>query len=391
MIDKILEKNECCGCFVCENTCPKECIEMVGDIEGFKYPNVDYKKCIECKMCVKICPALNRDDKKCTLNNPEVIASYTKDEELRITSTSGGIFTEIAKQTIINSGKVYGAKYNKEFLVEHGSATTLKELEELKQSKYLQSDLLKEYCKVKKDLLKGIDVVFAGTPCHILALKNFLGKEYSNLLTVDFLCRGVISPDAYSEYLKSLEKKYDSKVKKIIFKEKTFGWHRFSTKILFENGETYLKDRYNDLYMRGYLEGALYIRPSCYKCKYKTLPRYSDITLGDFWGIEKIKKDLDQDKGTSIFMINTKKGINRFNDIKERLIYEKMEVKDIYLGNSALTVSAFLSKKNAKKRKKFFLEYKNRDFIELVESLLEKNTLEKNVIYIKKIIKKVLK
>lgn len=391
MIDKILEKKGCCGCFACDNICPKECIEMLDDLEGFKYPEVDYNKCIECKMCIKVCPALNRDGNKESLKNPEIIASYTKDENLRITSTSGGLFTEIGIQTIKNGGKVYGAKYNKEFLVEHGATDSLEGLEELKQSKYLQSNLLKKYIEVKKDLSKGKEVLFAGTPCHVLALKNFLGKEYPNLLTVDFLCRGVISPGAYSEYLKSLENKYTSKIKKVIFKEKTFGWHRFSTKVLFENGETYLKDRYNDSYMRGYLEGSLYIRPSCHECRYKTLPRYSDITLGDFWGIEKIKKHLDQDKGTSIFMLNTNKGITRFNDLKENLIFEKMQIEDIYLGNSALTSSAILSKDNLKRREKFFLEYKKRDFIELVEEILKKSFFEKIKIILRKIIGKLVR
>lgn len=375
MIDKKIKKNECCGCSACNNICPLECITMKSDSEGFWYPEVDYAKCIKCQKCIKVCPAINKPLTDNALKNAQVIAAYSKDEEIRINSTSGGMFSEIAKYILNNKGKVFGARYNEEHLVEHYKIEDISQIEILRQSKYLQSDILKTFKEAKEELSIGNIVLFAGTPCHIAALKNFLGKDYKNLLTVDFLCRGVISPEAYKQFLKSLEKKYNSKVKKVKFKDKTYGWHKFSTKITFENGKEYLKDRATDIYIGGYLGENLYMRPSCHECQYKTLPRYSDITLGDFWGIEKIKKYLDQDKGTSIFMINTEKGRKVFEEIKENLIFEKMKIEDIYLGNLVLTEITKLNIFQRNRRKEFFLNYKNEDFEFLVNRLSRKNKI----------------
>lgn len=386
MIDKKIKKNECCGCSACNNICPLECITMKSDSEGFWYPEVDYAKCIKCQKCIKVCPAVNKPSTENTLKNAQVVAAYSKNEEIRINSTSGGMFSEIAKYILNNKGKVFGARYNENHLVEHCKIEDISQIQILRQSKYLQSDILKTFKEAKEELNIGNIVLFAGTPCHIAALKNFLGKDYENLLTIDFLCRGVISPDVYKQYLKSLEKKYKSKIKKVIFKNKTFGWHRFSTKVIFENGEEYIKDRYTDSYMRGYLEGNLYLRPSCYECQYKTLPRYSDITLGDFWGIEKIKKHLDQDKGTSIFMINTNKGKEVFEKIKENLIFEEMKLEDIYLGNIALTEKTAYPDLN--KKEEFFKNYLKEDFENLVEKLLKKNLAEKTKSVLIKVLKK---
>ena len=387
MIDKVIKKSECCGCFGCLNSCPKNCIQMKDDNEGFWYPEVDYYRCIKCNLCIKNCPALNIHNKnEDVLKEAEVIAAYSKDEVLRLDSTSGGIFSEIAKYFIKEKGIVYGAIYNQEHLVEHYRGTTVEDIDKLRQSKYLQSNIGDIYRKVKEDLINKKKVLFVGTPCHIAALNNYLSKNYDNLTTIDFLCRGINSPEAYKQYLKNLEKKYFSKIKRVIFKNKTYGWHRFSTKIIFENGQEYIQDRYTDSYMRGYLEGNLFMRPSCHECRYKSLPRYADITLGDFWGIEKVRPDLDQDKGTSIFMLNTEKGKKVFESIEERIVFEKMKINDIYLGNTALTQRVLLTKKQQKMREIFFKNYKEKDFENLVLELLYQNRIVK---FLKKIKSKV--
>lgn len=387
MIDKVIKKSECCGCFGCLNSCPKNCIQMKDDNEGFWYPEVDYFRCIKCNLCIKNCPALNIHNKnEDVLKEAEVIAAYSKDEVLRLDSTSGGIFSEIAKYFIKEKGIVYGAIYNQEHLVEHYRGTTVEDIDKLRQSKYLQSNIGDIYRKVKEDLINKKKVLFVGTPCHIAALNNYLSKNYDNLTTIDFLCRGINSPEAYKQYLKNLEKKYFSKIKRVIFKNKTYGWHRFSTKIIFENGQEYIQDRYTDSYMRGYLEGNLFMRPSCHECRYKSLPRYADITLGDFWGIEKVRPDLDQDKGTSIFMLNTEKGKKVFESIEERIVFEKMKINDIYLGNTALTQRVLLTKKQQKMREIFFKNYKEKDFENLVLELLYQNRIVK---FLKKIKSKV--
>ena len=371
MIDEIIKKEDCCGCDACYNICPTDCIKMTDDNEGFWYPIVDKKDCIECRACIDVCPAIKKASIKGTLKTPEVVACYSLEEENRLESTSGGLFTEIATYIIKEKGVVFGALYNEKYLVEHYSVDNLEDLKKVRQSKYLQSKIGLSFRDVKRFLEDGRKVLFAGTPCHIAGLKNYLFKDYENLFLVDFLCRGVISPKAYEQFLISLEKQYHSKIKKVWFKNKTYGWHRFSTKVIFENGKEYIKDRYTDVYMRGYLEGPLYLRPSCHNCKYKTLPRYSDVSLGDFWGIEKIKQHLDQDKGTSIFMVNTTKGKKILEKISSNLVYEVTTVEDIYLGNSALTISAPLTKKIKKKREEFFKRYLNEDFSDLVTELLK--------------------
>ncbi|MEI6856497.1 Coenzyme F420 hydrogenase/dehydrogenase, beta subunit C-terminal domain [Psychrilyobacter sp.] len=394
MIDEIIKKEECCGCDACYNICPTDCILMKNDQEGFWYPSVNNVECIECNACVEVCPALKKASIETALDIPEIVAAYSTNEKNRVESTSGGMFIEVATSIINEGGVVFGARYNEQHLVEHYYASTLEGLEALKQSKYLQSKIGESFREVKKYLLEGKKVLFAGTPCHIAGLKNYLNKDYKNLYLIDFLCRGVISPKAYEQFLKSMENKYNSKIKRVWFKNKTYGWHRFSTKIIFENGKEYIEDRYTDVYMRGYLEGPLFLRPSCHECKYKTLPRYSDVSLGDFWGIEKIKKHLDQDKGTSIFMVNSEKGRELLEKISKNLIYEKTSVKDIYLGNSALTISAPLTEK----RGEFFKRYLEEDFSDLVTELLKpslskriKKTLRKFRIlrFIKKLLKMV--
>lgn len=391
MIDEIIKKSECCGCDACYNICPTDCIKMMDDKEGFWYPKVNKKECIECNACVEVCPALKKARTDKALKSPEVVAAYSLDEDNRIKSTSGGLFAEIATQIINDGGVVFGALYNEKHLVEHYYVNDLEGLKKLRQSKYLQSKIGYSFRDVKKFLDEGKKVLFAGTPCHIAGLKNYLHIDYKDLYLVDFLCRGVISPKAYEQFLISLEKQYHSKIKRVWFKNKTYGWHRFSTKVIFENGKEYIKDRYTDVYMRGYLEGPLYLRSSCHTCKYKTLPRYSDISLGDFWGIEKIKQHLDQDKGTSIFMINTEKGKEVLEKIEVNLVIESTTVKDIYLGNSALTISAPLTEKIKEKRKLFFASYLDEDFSDLVTKLLKKTLREKMEIKLKKIIKKIIK
>lgn len=392
MIDNIIKKNECCGCFGCLNSCPKNCIKMESDKEGFWYPKVNYNNCIKCNLCVKNCPALNiQNQNEDILEKADVIAAYSKNEKIRLDSTSGGIFSEIARYFINENGIVYGAIYNREHLVEHYRGTTMEDIDRLRQSKYLQSNIGNIYQNVREDLNEGRKVLFVGTPCHIAALNNYLNKNYENLTTIDFLCRGINSPEAYKQYLKDLEKKYSSKIKKIIFKNKAYGWHRFSTKVIFENGKEYIQDRYTDTYMRGYLEGNLFMRPSCHECKYKTLPRHADITLGDFWGIEKVKPHLDQDKGTSIFMLNTKRGKEIFEIVKNRIIFEGMKIEDIYLGNIALTEKVNLSEKQQKMRNIFFENYKNKEFIDFITELLYENKLKKFLRKVKDKLKKFLR
>jgi len=189
-------------------------------------------------------------------------------------------------------------------------------------------------------LLNNRLVAFCGSPCQVAGLLKFLKKPYENLITFDFVCRGTNSPKAYLKYLEMLERKYKSKIKRIWFKNKTYGWNRFSTRVDFKNGKTYIKDRYTDLYIRGYIEENLYMRPCCFNCKFKTFPRVSDITLGDFWKIEERYPKMDFDKGTSLVMVNSNRGEDLFGLISNNIYYKKSTLNVALKGNPVIIKSS---------------------------------------------------
>jgi len=352
---------------------------MQTDGEGFLYPSINFNACSLCNLCERICPSLsslrNRNEYK-----PQIKAAWSLNEDVRFHSTSGGIFTEIAQSIIKNNnGYVIGARYTEDQLVEHYIIDTIEDIHLLRQSKYLQSNKTFIYKEIKKLLKNNKTVLFVGTPCEVSGLLNYLEKYYENLIVCDFVCLGANSPKVYLRYLNMLEKKYQSKVKKVWFKNKTYGWNKFCTKIEFENGDFYLQDRYSDHFMKGYIGlHKLYMRPCCECCKYKSIPRISDITLADFWGIGDKDSSLDPDKGTSLIMINSKKGHFLFNSIKENIFNIDCELKDALVGNPAI----FNSAKMDSKRKLFFQEI---DFLEF-DQLINKYTKDSLWIKMKKIL-----
>lgn len=338
MID-IIDKKMCCSCSACFNICPTNAIVMMEDNEGFYYPSVDKEKCINCGLCDKVCPITNNTLSSNT-TEPNVYASYSKDEQIRIDSTSGGIFSELAKIVYKKNGFVCGAIYDENWLVKHFISEDIKDLENLRSSKYLQSQIGDVFKEIKLKLDSNKLVLFCGSPCQVKGLLNYLRKDYENLFTVDFICRGMNSPKIFLKYIDYLENKYKSKVKKIKFKNKIYGWHNFSTKIDFENGKTYIGGRYLDSYMVGYLKYNAFMRLSCYDCKFKGLPRNSDITLADFWGIEKINRNLDQDKGTSMILVNSLKGNKLIAEINSNVIIEKIDSDKVFCDNQCFMNSA---------------------------------------------------
>ncbi len=330
MLNSKQEKNECSGCGACFNICPVKAIKMNPDIEGFEYPVIDSKICIDCKKCMKVCPYLNITKPYDT--DKKVYAAWSLNEEARSYSTSGGLFFEFAIKILNENGYVCGAGYGKDFLVYHNIISENSDLKNLMQSKYIQSNVLDAFFSIGNVLKEKNKLLFCGTPCQCNGLVNYLDEEKierSNLYIIDFICRGVNSPKVYKKFLNELEKIYNSKVKNVWFKNKTFGWNRFSTKIDFENGSKYLKDRYSDVFIRGFIEKNLYIRPSCSNCMNKGEKRFSDITLGDFWGIKLNDAEKDTNLGTSAVIINTEKGIELLSKIKERIFIENKKIEDV--------------------------------------------------------------
>ena len=335
----ITNKVNCCGCNACGDVCPCGAISFKTDNEGFWYPQVDESRCVDCGLCERVCPVISQADFIERYDRPVVYAAYNKDEAIRLDSTSGGVHSMLADKMFDKDAFVGGAVYNQDHTVSQIITDKRERLPEIRSSKYLQSNASSVYQAIETRLKEGRNVFFCGTPCQVQALYKVLGKDYDNLVTADFICRGVNSPKVFLSYMDMLEKKYGSRARDIKFKSKEKGWHNFSIRVKFENGKVYCKDRWHDLFFIGYLQYNNFVRPSCYDCKFKCFPQKADITLADFWGIEKLDPSMDQDKGTSMVMINSDKGAALFDTVKGDLVYKEFSQKEASVGNPAMNHS----------------------------------------------------
>lgn len=225
----------CTGCAACRNACSLGAIELIADSEGFVYPHVDQKKCVGCGKCAKSCPALN-DSPVSGYFQPDVYAAWNRDTEIRVSSTSGGVFSALAQVIIAQGGYVAGAFYSDDFRICHGVISSMDEIPHLRQSKYAQSWIGDTFQTIKKLLKSEKIVLFCGTPCQSAGLQQFLGKEYENLYCCDFICRGVVSPKVYQKFLQDMKPDQSVQLQTVHFKNKDFGWNRFSTKLTFGDG-----------------------------------------------------------------------------------------------------------------------------------------------------------
>lgn len=357
----IQNKAECCGCNACGDICAHKAITFNTDIEGFWYPEVNKDLCTNCGLCEKVCPIINiKDLKKNDYPKPShTIAAINKNMRVRWNSTSGGAYTALAEVMLKQGGYISGAIYNEGFTGVHNYVTNNpKDLEKLRSSKYLQSNAEGIFKQIKELLINGEKVLACGTPCQMAALRGFLRKDYDNLIIVDFICRGVNSPKVYRAYLDSLEKKYNSKVVYVKAKNKELGWRNLTRKVTFENGQSYYGVHMEDDFRRGY-HTNVFCRPSCYDCKFKEFPRIADITIADYWGIEKVDKNLDNNIGTSMILLNSKKGEAYFERTKDKIEYKETPFESVLGGNIALRKSIEPAKID---RKAFFEDLDAHDF-----------------------------
>lgn len=359
----IENKANCCGCHACFNICPNKAINMVEDDNGFKIPVIDKAKCIDCGLCEKVCPILNNN---ISTNEPIAYAVSNLNEDERKNSSSGGVFSLLAKYILNKNGIVFGACFDEKFNVKHTYIETEEELKKFRSSKYVQSTIGDTFKQVKSFLEKNRLVLFSGTPCQIEGLKKFLMKDYENLYTQDIICHGVPSPKVWQDYVRYRENKANQKTEAVNFRNKDDGWGKYNTYFKFENGE-YKIDHNKDPFMNVFLSD-LVLRESCYECKFKKKNRISDITLGDFWGIDKINKEFNDDTGVSLVILNSKKAIDFFEEIKEKTKYEKVDFEQAISYNKSMTNSAkynnkrdiVLKKINENNFEKLANKYKNK-------------------------------
>jgi acetyltransferase-like isoleucine patch superfamily enzyme/coenzyme F420-reducing hydrogenase beta subunit len=363
----IKDKKECCGCNACGDICAQKAIAFKTDIEGFWYPEIDEEKCTNCGLCEKICPIINiKELKKNDLDKSICYAAEHKSLEVIFDSTSGGLFTALAEKTYEYGGYVGGAVFDENFLVKHFISNEKSDLLKIRNSKYLQSNLCGFFKDTKEYLKTGKQVLVCGCPCQMAALRSFLSVNYNNLIVIDFICKGNGSPKAWRKYLDSYEERYGSPVVYAKAKSKEYGWRNLTQKVILENGKWCYEKRNESNYTIFYNVKNVLCRPSCYNCQFKGIPRIADITLGDFWGIEKIKKD--NDLGTSIVMINSQKGIAYFEKIKGEIIFFETPVEIVLAGNLHLTKSIVASPDI--NREYFYADLDKMNFIEISEKYL---------------------
>ena len=344
-------KELCSGCTACYNVCPVNAIKMIEDEEGFKYPKIDKEKCVNCKLCEKICPNIKK-----SLDN-SIIEAYGvkhKNEKERMTSRSGGIFVALSDYILSLNGVIYGAKLNNDFTVTHRRAENKEKRDKFKGSKYIQSDMERIILDVEKDLQEGRKVLFSGTACQVAAINEYIPKKYrDNLYTCDLICHGVPSPKIFKEYLKYIENKEGKKIKSFNFRNKKFGWSGHYETAIFDD-DTEITTQY----FRNLFYGHNILRPSCYKCNYANTHRPADITIADFWGIEKICPEFMDEKGVSLVFINNEKGNEWFENVKKDLDYIKCDVKKCIECTYTLNQPTPMSED----REEFWKDYSNNDF-----------------------------
>lgn len=367
----ITSKEDCCGCTACANSCPKGAITMQGDSEGFLYPVIDKNKCTECGICKKVCPVLNKIKNEGT-NKEGYIFQY-RDKEVRRESTSGGFFTAIAEYVIKYNGSVYGVSLDENFVAKHERVTKVEDLWKFRNSKYVQSNPNKTFKQVKEDLNNKLIVLYSGTACQIEGLKNYLQKDYSNLITVDVICRSVPSPLLWKKYIDEKNKNKD--VERVYFREKIYGYKYSNLCVHGKNKIMYNNGIDTDPYLRAFFSNIA-TRLSCYSCKFKEQFHKADFTIWDCFNVDDYDKKFDDDIGTTRVLVNTEKGVEIFENLSKEHNTKEIDIDKLVNNFHQM----FNSTRYNSKRENFFKELNSKESNEVLNKYFPnklKNKFEK--------------
>lgn len=409
----IIDKHDCCGCEACMQACPKRCISLERDKEGFLYPIVNTNICVECGVCERVCPVINTGEQTFPL---QVWAARNEDEEIRRQSSSGGIATKLAEKIIDEGGVVFGVIMTEQCEAIHTFTETKAGLEAFRGSKYIQSRVGESFKQAKEFLKAGRKVLFIGTPCQISGLKHFLRKDYSTLYTVDFICHGVPSPGVFKWYIQEEVNKYVSarkgrknsvsfspihsipkgdiqlpeglKVVDIHFRDKREGWKKFSFVLQLaeasadgkKNTVSFSSNVSENIFLKGFCSD-LYLRPSCHKCPVRSYRSGSDLTIADFWGQEYMFPEFDNDTGTSCVIVKTTKGQTLFSSVK----HIKKEIKALEQVLS-FNPSLIESKPEGMQRRKFWRNVGKYSFSETCQVAMKLTIFERVMAKIKRVL-----
>lgn len=378
---KICDMSSCSGCGLCSVICPKKCVEMVYNAEGFLYPQIDNQKCIHCGLCNRLCP-VNKDYSR--TSDAVAYGAFSSDPNIILTSSSGGMFSVLSESILKENGIVYGAEFVFDFNVKHNRVVSMEGLQKLRGSKYVQSSVHDQFKNVKEDLNGGKKVLFSGTPCQVAALISYLGRDYPNLITVDIICHGVPSPRLWDRYLRELESKYNSKIQSVSFRDKSYGWEQFCLKVCFRNNKVYKKRLDEDPYLRLFLQNMT-LRKSCYNCKFKTRNRKCDITLADYWGVQNIDTVIYNKIGTSLLLVHTEKARKLINQVQENSTIAPTFAEKAMDKNCAIDTSVSMPDR----RSEFFIHMddKNTSLISLMRKYDKESIIKQFARKIKRLLK----
>ena len=367
-MDQWISVKDCTGCFSCLNICETNAIQVrIDKLSGFFYPSIDQSKCHDCGYCRSICPIENRPTRSIPRDSDafdyrnHCYAVKSLDVAVRKASTSGGVFSELATFVLSEGGKVYGAAYDSDMSVVHIGIDKIEDLYRLQKSKYVQSDICGIYNNILQDLILGKTVFFVGCPCQVAGIYAFLQNDFPNFYTAEFICMGVNSPMAYRAWLSELEEKYQSPIEYIWFKDKEKGWRQspFSTRVKFHNGQSIVFDEKDNYFMKGYLQGGLFVRGSCTRCHFMGEDRIGDIVIGDYWGRNTDLQDID---GTSVVILMRSHGKQLFGNILNKIEYRKIAYDDVLINNPRYSTPIY----EYPQSKQFFEDLSSESFSKVV-------------------------